>query len=99
MKTLPNRVCQIEVSGEWTDPQNGLEYNFSAKVIVSRDYEIEAVDFTSMDVYDANEALNHDMAWVLATNKNVKEQLEATAGIKAIEKIQSADFDKETNND
>lgn len=95
MKIAPNRVCQIEVVGEWQDPQNGLDYDFSAKVILNRDYEVEDVEFTSIDVYDGDHPLDYDTAYVLSNNKVIKEQLESVAGTKAIEKANSADFCRE----
>lgn len=94
-KLAPNRACQIEVSGEWTDPVSDLDYTFSAKVIISRDYEVESVDFLSIDVYDANEPLNNDVAYILASSAVVNARLKKIAGDEALEKVQSADFDAE----
>ena len=95
MIAVRNRVCQIEVACEWHDPVTHLDYDFSAKVIVSRSYEIETVDFLSIDVYGGDEPLDHDVAWVLAMQKPVKENLETIAGAKALEKVQYEDFARE----
>ncbi len=95
LKSSPNRVCQIEVVGEWVDPVTNLEYDFLAKVIVSRDYDIEAVDFLAIEVYDGDVALDEDVAYILANHSAVKSNLEAIAGEKAIEKVQSEDFSAE----
>lgn len=96
MKTLPNRACQIHVSCEYTDPVTFLEYEFSATVIISREYEVEVVNFLSIDVYDANEPLNEDVAYILASAQPINEQLRKIAGDKALEKVQIADFDAES---
>lgn len=95
MKTAINRVCQVEVSAEWTDPVTNLQYDFSAKVFLSRDYEVQNIDFLSIDVYDADKPLDRDVAWILATGKTIKEQLESVATEKALEKVQLVDFDGE----
>ncbi len=87
-----NRVCQKEVACEWIDPLNGLQYDFSAKVIVSHDYEVESVDFLSIDVYDGDQEIDTDVAWIMANSTTVKQNLEKIAGSKAIEKAQEEDF-------
>lgn len=94
-----NRVCQIEVAGEWVDPQTFLQYDFSAKVIVSRNFEVESVDFLSIDVYDADEPIDSDVAYILANNEVIKERLEEVAGNKAIAKAHAVDFEREVGND
>lgn len=99
MKTAPNRVCQIEVTCEWQDPLNGLDYDFSAKVIINRHYEAEAVEIVSVDVYDADEPLDSDVAWVLANTTAIRNNLECVAINKALDKVHSADFAMERDGD
>lgn len=92
---IRNRVCQITVACEWKDPINDVQYDFSADVILSKDYEVESVEITSIDGYKSDQKLDRDIVYILSHNHTVRTQLEATAGRKALEKAQEADFEPE----
>ena len=90
MKIQTNKICEINIIGEYIDI-NGFVYEYSAYVVVNNSYEVESTRFSIIECFDeTGEPIEIDIDPI------VIQQLECMAGAKALEKVQSVDFERES---
>lgn len=84
-----NKLAEIKVPIHYVDV-NHTVYEGIAFVIINSSYEIQSVRFEDMKSWDKfDDPIPPDFS------RLIKEQLETIAGAKALEKIQSVDFEVE----
>lgn len=86
---IKNHTSEIKTQIHYEDVNN-IVYNATVFVTVTSKYEINAFRFGGIKSYDKNDdPCKPEMI------PKIREQLETLAGIKALEKVQPVDFDRD----
>lgn len=89
--TLTN-FAENKVTCEYQYEGGVIEY--TAYVTINKLYEVQDVRISYYEAFDKD-----DQPYSLTLDKSLREQLEAFASLKALEKIEEVDFHKEVDRD
>lgn len=86
---MKNTITEIRVFVEFKD-SDGLYYEALAYVTINSSYEIEDIRFSIIECFDETGESTE-----VSLSKLIKERLEILSGNKALEKVQSINFEIE----
>lgn len=87
-----SEIVQANIKVSCSYEFDGVIYDFYANVIINSHYEVDAVQIMDIRTYDPSD---HEIE--IEITDLIRNQLEAIAAAKALEKIKPVDFEREKN--